>query len=172
LRAVEEDEEKGFHPDKPIYYLKNPCSPWVNPCGGYKRASQYSYFCPVMESLFGKENILYLSNTQLAKDSQRTLNECFRFLGIAEREVPRELRANVTDDVRIQRSFGLSLFLKPFSKGLRDRIDPGGRLRRRVKGMLGQKKRKPPEIKDSDKAYLAGLLAEDVAFYESMFGDA
>jgi Sulfotransferase domain len=172
LRAVKEDEENEFHPDKPIYHLNSPCSPWVNPCGGYLRASRYSRFCPVMDKLFGKENILYLRNDQLATDPQATMNQCFQFLGLPEQEVPRDLRANVTDDVRLQRSFGIGVFLKPFSKDLRDRLDPGGRLRRRVKNLLGQKKRKPPDITNSDKAFFAQLLAEDTAFYETMFLDS
>jgi hypothetical protein len=170
LRAVSEDEEKGFHPDKPISYLNGPYSPWVNPCGGYKRASHYSYFCPVMESLFGKENILYLDNKQLAREPQNTMNRCFQFLHVAEYNVAVTLRANATDDVRLPRTLGLGLLLRPFSKELRDRLDPGGRLRRRIKRLLGQKKRRPPEITDRDKEYLASLLAEDIAFYEAMFG--
>jgi sulfotransferase family protein len=169
LRAVEEDEESGFHPDKPMRYLDVPGASWVNPCGGYKRASQYSYFCPIMERLFGKENILYLDNEQLAREPQNTMNRCFRFLEIVEYNVPAPLRVNATDDVRLSRTLGLHLLLKPFPKRLRDSLDPGGRLRRRVHRMLGQKKRKPPKVTDRDKGYLESLLAEDIAFYESMF---
>ena len=122
-----------------------------------------------MERLFGKENILYLDTEQLAREPQNTMNRCFRFLKIAEYNVPAPLRVNATDDVRLSRTLGLDLLLKPFPKQLRDRLDPGGRLRRRVKGLLGQKKRKPPEISDGDKEYLTRLLAEDIAFYEGMF---
>ena len=168
LRAVQQDDENEFHPDKPMCRINSPCSPWVNPCGGYRRASQYSRFCPVMDGLFGKENILYVKTEQLARDPQGTMNACFRFLDVPEQEVP-VIWANVTEDVRLQRTLGFSLLLKPLSKSLRDRLDPGSRFRRVVKGLLGQRKRKPPEINDRDKAYLTTLLAEDIAFYESVF---
>jgi hypothetical protein len=123
-----------------------------------------------MERLFGKENILYLDTEQLAREPQDTMNRCFRFLEIVEYNVPAPLRVNATDDVRLPRTLGLGLLLKPFPKRLRDRLDPGHRLRRRVHGMLGQKKRKSPKVTDRDKEYLTRLLADDIAFYESMFG--
>jgi hypothetical protein len=170
LRALQEEEEHKFNPEEPLCEIDNKPYPWVNPYAAYRRGSHYSHFCPVMERLFGKENILYLDNEQLAREPQNTMNRCFQFLQVAEYNVPAMLRANATDDVRLQRTLGFGLLLRPFSKGLRDRLDRGGRLRRRVKRLLGGKKRRPPKITDRDKEYLESLLAEDIAFYESMFG--
>jgi hypothetical protein len=172
LEALQGEEEAGFHPDRPLCYLDSPVCPWVNPYGAYRRASYYSYYCPMMERVFGKRDILYLNSQQLFDDPQATLTNCFRFLGLEDTQVPVGIRANATDDVRLQRFFGLNILLKPFSKGLRDKLDPGGRLRDQVKDLLGQKKRKPQEISEADKKYLTVLLAEDIAFYERMFRDS
>jgi hypothetical protein len=70
LKAVREEEEKGFHPDSPL--------PGGN-FADYRRASHYSRFCPVMERLFGKENILYLRTEQLSKDRRGLLRNAFDF---------------------------------------------------------------------------------------------
>ena len=160
LKAVRKEEEKGFHPDSPLPgVIYTP----------YRRLSHYSYFCPVMERMFGKENILYLNNDELSRDPQGALNKCFRFLSLREHQIDRELRKNRTEDRLVQRTFGLKILLKPFPRSFLDRIDPGSRIRSRVRGVLGQKKRRPPEISTHDKEELARLLKEDISFYESMF---
>ena len=160
LRAVREEEEKGFHPDSPL--------PGVI-YAPYRRLSHYSYFCPVMERIFGRENILYLNSDELSKDPQGALNKCFRFLSLSEHPIDREIRENTTKDRLIQRTFGLKTLLKLFPRSFLDRIDPGSRIRFRVRGMLGQKKRRPPEISPSDIEQLTRMLQEDISFYESVF---
>jgi sulfotransferase family protein len=160
LRAVQEEEEKGFHPDSPVPgVIYTP----------YRRLSHYSYFCPVMEQIFGRENILYLNSGELSKDPQRALNKCFRFLCLREHVIDREIRENKSEGKLIQRTFGLKTLLKPFPRSFLDRIDPGSRMRFWVRRTLGQKKRRPPEISTSDKEKLAQMLKRDISFYESVF---
>ena len=160
LKAVREEEEKGFHPDSPL--------PGGN-FADYRRASHYSRFCPVMERLFGKENILYLNSEQLSKDRRDALNKCFRFLSLKELVVSQEIRANATNEKLVQRTFGVNLLLKPFPPAFVDRLDPDARFRRWAKQKLGKKKIPPPVITTSDKNEIAGMLKEDISFYESVF---
>ena len=160
LKAVREEEEKGFHPDSAL--------PGGN-FADYRRASHYSRFCPVMERLFGRENILYLSTEQLSKDRRAALKRCFRFLSLEELVVSQEIRANATNEKLVQRTFGLNLLLKPFPPILVDRFDPNARFRRWAKRKLGKKKIRPPLITTSDKDEIARMLKEDISFYESVF---
>jgi hypothetical protein len=62
LSAVREEEEKGFNPDSPRPGVIH---------ATYRRSSHYSYFCPVMEQMFGRENILYLNSDELSENPQR-----------------------------------------------------------------------------------------------------
>jgi hypothetical protein len=136
----------------------------------YRLGSAYAHLCPLLERYLNRERILYLKSDELAKDPEETLHRCFQFLEIEPIRIAMNIRRNETGSIRVWRKMGLNILLKPIPMTLRERLDPGGRLRRRVTGLLGQKKRKPPKIRESDKEYLARLLAEDVAFYESMFG--
>jgi hypothetical protein len=157
LKAVQEEAEKERDPAN---------------YRAYKLGSAYAELCPLLERYLDKKRILYLKSDNLARDPEQTLRQCFRFLEIEPIEIKTRIDANTTQSIKVWRKMGLNILLKPFPVTLRDRLDPGGRLRRRVQSILGQRKRKPPEIKDSDKAYLAELLAEDVSFYESMFRDS
>jgi hypothetical protein len=158
LRAVREEEEKGFNPNSPRPGVIH---------ATYRRSSHYSYFCPVMEQMFGRENILYLNSDELSENPQRALRKCFRFLGVSEFPINREIRDNTTERIAVQRSFGLKALLKPVPRPFRDRIDPGARLRSRVKRMLA-KKRPSPRVSASEKEEITRMLQEDTAFYESV----
>jgi Sulfotransferase domain len=160
LKAVQEEEKKGHHPDFPPPHQYVTC---------YRRDSRYSYFCPVMESMFGKENVLYLNSDELLKNPQSALNRCFRFLGLKEHPIAREIRENMTDRTLIQRTFGLKTVLKPIPSSFRDRIDPDFRIRRRIRTLLGKKKRPPPNIAVEEIEELSWMLKEDIFFYESVF---
>jgi hypothetical protein len=161
LKAVREEEEKGYHPDSPLPGVIH---------APYRRLSHYSYFCPVMERMFGKENILYVNNDELSRDPQGALNKCFRFLGLRDYLINGEIRENTTEGTFVQRTFGLKTLLKPLPRSFVDRIDPGSRMRFRVRKMLGRKKRRPPKIDPSDIEQLTRMLKEDISFYESVFG--
>jgi hypothetical protein len=160
LKAVREEEEKGYHPDSPL-----PGGNFAN----YRRASHYSRFCPILERLFGKENILYLNSDLLFKDPGEALDKCFRFLSLKELVVSQAIRANATNEKLVQRTFGLSLLLKPFPRAFVDRLDSHARFRRWAKQKLGKKKIRPPVITASDKDEIARMLKEDISFYQSVF---
>jgi hypothetical protein len=160
LKAVREEEEKGFHPDSPL-----PGGNFAN----YRRASHYSRFCPIVERLFGKENILYLNSELLFKNPREALNKCFRFLSLKELVVSQEIRANATNEKLVQRTSGLNLLLKPFPPAFVDRLDPDARFRRWAKQKLGKKKIPLPVITTSEKDEIARVLKEDISFYESVF---
>jgi Sulfotransferase domain len=161
LRAVREEEEKGFHPDGPQLQGYVAC---------YRMGSHYSYFCPLMERMFGSENILYLNTDELSTNPQGTLNRCFLFLNLKEHLIGQEIRENTTAGAGEHRTLGLDILLKPFPHSLRDRLDPGSRVRLRVRRMLGFKKRRPPTITASDIEELERMLKEDISFYEFLFG--
>jgi hypothetical protein len=160
LKAVREEEKKGHHPDFYAPHQHVTC---------YRRDSRYSYFCPVMERMFEKENILYLSSDELLKNPQVALNRCFRFLGLKEHPIAREIRENRTDRALIQRRFGLNIILKPIPSSFRDRLDPDSRIRRRIRTLLGQKKRRPPKIAAEEIEEVNWMLKDDILFYESVF---
>ena len=162
LTAIYEDREEDFHPDRPL-----------PDCDGhythYRRFSHYSRFCPLMESLFGKDRILYISTEELSSSPQRTLSKCFAFLGVPEILVTTNVRANQTESVRLQRKLGFDKLLSPIPQSLRDRLDPRGRFRARAKTLFGKHSRKPPAITDADKEELNRVLAADITFYNSTF---
>jgi sulfotransferase family protein len=160
LRAVREEEENGFNPDVAL--------PGGN-FATYRRASHYSRFCPVMELLFGKENILYVRSEDLSRNPQGVLNNCFGFLGLEELRLAQEITDNATKDKSVQRTFGLDVLLKLFPRSLVNRIDPDGRLKNLAKRALGRKKIRPWHITYSEKNEIVRILNDDIAFYESVF---
>ena len=162
VTAVQEEEKNGMDVDAPAPDCYR----------AYRLGSDYARLCPLMERYFDRERILYLDSDQLATNPQETLNRCYQFLEIEPRPIGTEIRANATESIRVWRRMGFHLLLKPVPLATRERLDPGGRWRRRVRVLLGQKKRKPPEISDHDKEYLTQLLAEDIAFYEQLFPDS
>jgi hypothetical protein len=81
------------------------CYPW------YRRCSNYSHFVPLIELIFGKENVLVLKSEELSRNPSLTLSRCFEFLNVEEFDVGSELkRFNETSSKEVSRLIAFSRY--------------------------------------------------------------
>jgi hypothetical protein len=139
------------------------CYPW------YRRASHYSYFIPLIQIIFGEENVLLLKSKDLADTPAESMKQCFSFLGLEPFDFgDLNIRANETSSKRARRGTGLGWAYKFLPSSLKQNIAP---LREMILKMLGTKKitasEPSPELLDK----LYNELSADRLTYESIGQD-
>jgi len=124
--ALRAEERSVVSPD----VHRGGCYPW------YRRTSNYSYFIPLTEMIFGRENVLLLKSEELARSPQEVLDRCFDFLNLQPFTLNNQIRSNATVDKRVGRFSALSRVLQPMPgivkeplKQLRDIVGLGARKR-------------------------------------------
>ncbi|MBA6267060.1 sulfotransferase domain-containing protein [Colwellia sp. MB02u-18] len=160
LQAIHEEEAKGYDIHNP---LKN---------GGfatYLRGSRYSYYVPLIEDIFGSENVLVLSSDELKACPQAFLDKCFDFLGVVSHHVTVEIRTNQTVDKVTQRNLGFGWVYNLLPAKLIRAIDPDNNVKNFIKKILGQRRVKPPSLDESTILAVGEMLKHDVEFYKTRF---
>lgn len=72
--ALKKEERSVVSPD----VSREGCYPW------YRRTSNYSHFVPLIQMIFGQENVLIITSRGLLNEPQKTLDKCFQFLSVKE----------------------------------------------------------------------------------------
>jgi len=88
----------------------------------YRRASNYSFFVPLVRQIYGDENVLLLKSDDLARVPQEVLARCFDFLNVDPFVINQEIRSNVTSDKRVNRCPKLRRLLSPLPSSVKDAL--------------------------------------------------
>ena len=160
LKAIYEEEKKGFHPD-------------INLRGNYLcyiRSSNYSYWCPLIIDLFGKENVLFINSNELFYSKEIVLKKCFDFLLLPQIKLNREIHENKTGERGVQRTLGIQNITKLFPDLIKNKVDPNRKVKKKLYAFLGQKKNKSePVFGNKEILEVQHLLKRDVEFYNQLF---
>lgn len=160
LKAVAEEEKNGFHPD-------------INLKGNYPSyilSSNYSYWCPLIVSLFEKDNVLFLDSKELFSAKEKTMKKCFEFLKIENIDIENEIHKNKTGVQGIQRTFGLPQILKYIPNSIKNICDPDRKIKKLIYNLFGKKRKKSkPVVKEKDILKIKKLLRKDMEFYNKVF---
>jgi hypothetical protein len=98
---------------------------------------------------------------------REALARCSEFLGLEEFGGSDTIHENRTEG---QRSFRLSRVSRLFPDSIKDRIDPGRRVRDSLLRMMDKwTVRTRPVVTDADIEAVSSMVAEDVAYYEQVF---
>jgi len=96
--ALKEEAHTVVSPD----VSREGCYPW------YRRTSNYSHFVPLIQMIFGEENVLIITSQRLSDEPQNTLDKCFQFLGVEEFNLGgARIVSNQTKTKKIRRRTGL-----------------------------------------------------------------
>lgn len=143
-----------------VDFHRRGCYPW------YFKKSQYSYYVPLIQFLFGRDNLLLIRTEDLAQDPRRVLDVCFDFLGVEPFDIGSiRVETNRTDDQRALWAGGLVTLQGKLPGRIKRRIKP---LIRRTIAMMGSRKRVAPE---PDPALLRNLrirLEKDFEEYQKI----
>lgn len=159
LEAVKQDGF-GYHPDKPdrFGYM------------GYLEFSQYATHCPVWMEALGEENCLLLSSDALLSDTEAALQSCYRFLGLPSIKLETEYhRANETSKIGRRPPKVATRLMRILPNSLKSSW-PYQFCRN---GLLKVTAPTPPVgMTSEEKAFVERELADDVAWFESRFGNS
>lgn len=133
------------------------CYPW------YRRTSNYSYFVPLAELIFGRDNVLVLKSEELAKSPQEVLDRCFHFLELQTFALKDQIQSNATADKRVGRFPMLSRILQPIPEIVKNPL----RQLRDLVG-LGARKRVAPMPSEKTLSHLRAELEVDFQKYKEM----
>lgn len=160
LYAIREEEQFGFNPK---FSLKG-----AYPC--YYRASNYSYWCGMMEQTYGEDNILYVDSEKLFKNKMMALNECFEFLGLEKLIYLDEIHSNKTGNIGLQRTLGLHLLKNFLPYRLLHWINVNTFLKSTLKTILGRKRlTNKPILKEKDIEIVTTMLEKEIIYYRKKF---
>lgn len=154
-RAMEDESEVSFSPD----IHRSGCYPT------YFRSSNYSYFVPLAQKIFGEENILLIRTELLSSQPQAVLNRCFLFLGLHEFSIESEIRANTTTEQRVPALTGLKKLYHLFPMRLRKVMSP---ISTAINEKLGMRVLRAPEPDKATLERIGEILAEDRTFYSKI----
>lgn len=132
------------------------CYPW------YRRMSNYSYFVPLIEMIFGDENVLVLSTDELLEHPQRVIDKCFSFLKLSQVSIHQEILSNQTSEKKVPRELGLGWIYRSLPASVRSKVAP---IRSRFFRVTGSSKKVAPMPSDEFLEELSKELEEDIQFY-------
>lgn len=163
VQAVSESGH-GFHPDRSErgnYFA-------------YVEFSSYSKHLPRWSEAFDTGLKLISSDQLLAKPAQ-TIDDCFRFLGLASPSVIPTIEHNRT--ISIRRELALSNLVRPVVPvRLRRRLRTSKLVSRSLgfveKGALSLGHERLPRVNEEDRRWLSEILAEDLEYYRTAVGEA
>lgn len=155
-RALKRERNAPVHPD----FNRSGCYPW------YRRCSNYAHFIPLMQFVFGTENVLIIKTEELSQEPRVTLGRCFEFLDLEAFDIgPGEMRTNETASKEVPWGMALSRYYHLLPQGLRGRLaSPKDSL---IK-LLGKRKLVAPTPSAETIQLLEGKLREDRLLYESL----
>lgn len=156
LAAMEQDGY-GYDPARPDRFGYT----------AYLEFSQYSKHCPMWIDTFGAANCLLISSSDLRKNRDGTLRDCYAFLGVDPSPGIVEVAANETDTLGRRPSKRASRLV---ARVFPDRI-------RRTRGFQWAKTtvlrrlapEPPSEMTPQERQYATAALADDIAYYNSLF---
>ena len=136
------------------------CYPW------YRRTSNYSYFVPLAEMIFGKDRVLIIKTQELAEDPQGVLNRCFRFLDLDDFNLESvEVRSNRTEDKTVKRGGALRGVCTNLPVTVKSMLRP---VVRTMDSLFGDKKLVALEPSMEELRELECLLEDDIKYYKSI----
>ncbi|MCI5221273.1 MAG: hypothetical protein D3924_00970 [Candidatus Electrothrix sp. AR4] len=167
LEAVITEQKNGFHPDRSLR----------GNYACYLLASNYSYWCPKITSIFGEKNVYFLDSEELFQKKEKTMEKCFDFLGLEKIKISTEIHKNKTDVKRLQRTTGLQLLKlinSTIPASVKKKYDPDKKIKGSILAycykILGTKKAKfKPEPSEEEVAKVKVFLEEDIRTYEKIF---
>jgi hypothetical protein len=159
LEAVKQDGF-GYHPDQPdkFGYM------------GYLEFSKYATHCPVWIEALGKENCLLISSDTLLNDTEAALQSCFRFLGLPGIKLEGgRYRVNETSEIGRRPPEVATRLMRILPNAIRS--SPAYQFFRN--GLLKVTAPTPPTVMTPDeRAFIERELADDIAWFESNFGNS
>jgi hypothetical protein len=160
LKAIREEDQKGFNP-KVSLRGNYAC---------YLLASSYSYWCPLILSIFGQKNVLFLDSNELFFNKEKAVNSCFSFLELENITIENEIHENKTGTRGIQRTLGISYLTRIVPNTVKDTIDPERKIVKYLYNVLGKKRAKnKPSINQEEILEVKRLLSDDITFYTNIF---
>jgi hypothetical protein len=148
-------------------YGYNPETPTEFGYMAYLEFSQYSQQCPFWEQKLGIDNCLYIASEDLLKDRQKTLNNCFIFLGLPILELGMAAR-NINETTSLGRR--PSPIMTRIAGLLPDQLKSAHIYRQARDGILKAAAPQPPvTMTAEERAFVEESLADDIAWYEMQF---
>jgi hypothetical protein len=155
LRALDNENKEDYSADIHLSGCYNT----------YQRCSRYSYWVPLIQRMFGDENVLVLTTEALSENPQAVLMNCCAFLEVSPCAFEREVCSNQTSGKTVHRLHGLSKFYASLPLLFRRWMRPMTVL---VKAKAGRRKLKVPEPSAADISAVVELLVEDTNFYSKL----
>lgn len=152
------EEQRSIHsPD----IHRNGCYP------RYRRASNYSQYVPLIQNIFGEENVLLLRTDDLKDTPQAVLDKCFDYLELPPYQLDGAMvEANVTCEIRVGRNTGLGVaYREKIPLKLQSYLNP---LFLKCVDLFGEVRRVAPEPKAETLKDLQSSLSADIQFYDSI----
>ncbi|MEM0966797.1 MAG: sulfotransferase domain-containing protein [Verrucomicrobiota bacterium] len=133
------------------------CYPW------YFRKSKYSYFVPLIEIIFGEENVLLIRTEDLAQKPSKVMDYCFNFLQVDAFDIGESrMEFNKTANKRVQNGASIVSLHDKLPSRFRHMIKP---YYGKLLTLLGKRKRVAPEPSDVFLDDLRALLEDDFKEY-------
>lgn len=135
---------------------RNGCYPW------YRRCSNYSYFVPLMQMIFNRENLLVLKSSTLLDDPECVLSQCFDFLDVKPFSIETEIVSNTTEEKMVASCRSLRPLASRLPSFLKQPLV-------NVQDYMGVGKRKlvAPDPSEKLLASIREELVEDLDYYKN-----